>query len=330
MGIVNFTYMIYYNMYNLYMRWSPVTAAVQTARKMRRPGSDSDFRRRSVRSVVMQNIFERLELKLRPEANLSVCESGFEECEPGAFHGPGYRECFIIHFIWNGKGIYEVGGKHYDIGPNQGFLIRPNETIYYGPDLKEPWTYFWVGFNGLDAERLLRLSGLSNNYVFTYTKDDILKETLVNLHHASQKVASREYAMIGYLYLFFSCLINDAFAVKDKAVNNHITKIMDYIEQNYDKDISIRTIGEHYGISRSQLYKIFQETLSISPMDYLVEFRLRKACALLRATDLSVNDVCLSAGFRDGKHFSKIFKERLGLTPSEYRRQNRRPLPNGI
>lgn len=271
----------------------------------------------------MQNgSFEMYIPQLQPEDNLSVCESGFEKCKPQIFHGPCEKKWYLIHFILKGKGIYEVGGNRYEIKQNQGFLIRPGETILYGPDDNDPWEYYWVGFKGLDAKRLLKLSGLEHKYVFSYTKDHILRNTLISLHHASKKVASREYAMIGYLYLFFSCLINEFFSIENKATQNHITKILDFIEQNYDKNININTVSETYGLSRSRTYKVFKEYLNISPMEYLIDYRLNKACLLLKTTDMAIYEIGIAVGFKDIIHFSKIFKKKIGVPPTEYRKQN--------
>jgi AraC-like DNA-binding protein len=278
----------------------------------------------------MQNkSYEMYIPQFKPEDNLSVYESGFEKCEPNTFHGPLGKHCYFIHFIMKGKGIYETGGKRYEIKPNEGFLIRPWETVYYGPDADDPWEYYWVGFNGLDAKRLLKLSGLDNKYIFSYTKDNILKNTIISLHHASQKVASREYAMIGYLYLFFSCLINEYLSVTDKVSQKHIMKVLAYIEQNYDKNINIEIMSKTYGLSRSQLYKTFEENLNISPMEYLINYRLNKACLLLKATDMAIYEIGAAVGFRDTIHFSKIFKKKISVTPTEFRKQNRKTDSNG-
>jgi AraC-like DNA-binding protein len=271
---------------------------------------------------MQNNNFEMYTPQIKPEDNLSVYESGYEKCEPHIFHGPLGKHCYYIHFVMKGKGIYETGGKRYEINPNEGFLIRPWEIVYYGPDADDPWEYYWVGFNGLDAKRLLKLSGLEQEYTFSYTKDNILKNNLICLHHASKKVSSREYAMIGYLYLVFSCLIDVFYSIKDKASQKRIMKVLAYIEQNYDKDINIENISKKFSISRSQLYKVFEEQLNISPIEYLINYRLNKACLLLQVTDMAVYEIGIAVGFRDIIHFSKIFKKKIGITPTEYRRQN--------
>ncbi|WP_260845799.1 AraC family transcriptional regulator [Paenibacillus sp. Y412MC10] len=77
------------------------------------------------------------------------------------------------------------------------------------------------------------------------------------------------------------------------------------------------------GRSLAAFKRDFQAIYNTSPLKWVRNRRLDKAKELLAETVLSVTDVCFSTGFENIAHFSKVFKERFGLPPSEFRRQLR-------
>ena len=99
----------------------------------------------------------------------------------------------------------------------------------------------------------------------------------------------------------------------------YVEKAMNYIETNYSYPITVEDIAHYVGISRSHLFRSFQNYMSRSPKDYLSGYRIRQACRLLRETDLSVSTIAYSVGFENNLYFSKAFRKQKGMSPSEYR-----------
>lgn len=113
--------------------------------------------------------FQCLEHLREAFMDLYLVHCGIEHCKPGQFFGPSFRDEYIIHFVLEGKGSYMVGGITYFLTINQMFLIYPGEEIRYGADSDEPWTYAWIGFNGIRAESTLRNCGFSRQcYVLPF------------------------------------------------------------------------------------------------------------------------------------------------------------------
>jgi transcriptional regulator GlxA family with amidase domain len=73
------------------------------------------------------------------------------------------------------------------------------------------------------------------------------------------------------------------------------------------------------GLSRSRIDNLFKAELGQSPMQYLQELRLKKACQLLETTSLKITQVSLVVGYQDHSHFFRNFKKQFGITPSECR-----------
>ena len=81
-------------------------------------------------------------------------------------------------------------------------------------------------------------------------------------------------------------------------------------------------ISNHVGINRKYLTKLFNEKMDNSPKNYLIQYRINKACRLLKQSTLSIQEVSHSVGYTDALVFSKIFKKVVGTCPREYRSAN--------
>lgn len=99
--------------------------------------------------------------------SLEVYYAGKELCEKGYSFGPAVRPHYLLHFILDGKGIYEVHGKSYPLQKGQAFLIKPGETTCYTADACSPWTYAWIGFGGTGVpEMLQRCDFVEQSYIY--------------------------------------------------------------------------------------------------------------------------------------------------------------------
>ena len=87
---------------------------------------------------------------------------GYSTTEPLHSFGPAVRPHYIIHFILNRKGIFQIHEKTYHLETGQGFLIEPDELTFYQSDAQEPWEYLWIGFNGKMIPEFLKQIGLSS------------------------------------------------------------------------------------------------------------------------------------------------------------------------
>lgn len=98
-------------------------------------------------------------------------------------------------------------------------------------------------------------------------------------------------------------------------------KALQFIRLNYpDPELSVARIADHMGISRSHLYRIFDSVSHQSIQDCILSFRLKKAAALLKNSAAAIGEIAQSCGFSNQSHFTSIFKQYYGETPSSYRK----------
>lgn len=109
---------------------------------------------------------------------------------------------------------------------------------------------------------------------------------------------------------------------EEKTHHYIVAELLDYIEKNYQNNISLSELAEHkYFMNSSYLSRLFKNEVGQTFSKYLMEFRLRKAANLLENELLKINDVAMLVGYNDVSHFIQYFKKIYGCTPEEYRRK---------
>ncbi len=253
-------------------------------------------------------------------AGLAVYDCGMEECLPLHSFGPAKRSYYLIHYIVSGKGIYRVGEKTYHLKAGDLFLIRPGDVTFYRADPDEPWSYYWVGFLGSEADGMVTGAGFDESPIVHCENDHLLKKHMSDMGFLTPSARARDCAVLGYLYLIFSCLIEQNSPDEEWSRARYAAEnAAAFIHKNYADNISVSSIAEHLDLDRSYLYRVFKAHMKTSPMEYLTHVRLLNACIALRDTDMRICEVAYSVGFRDLSHFSKIFKKKYLTSPSKYR-----------
>lgn len=103
-----------------------------------------------------------------------------------------------------------------------------------------------------------------------------------------------------------------------------IAFLKEYINGHFDQDLSLDALGEVVHLHPAYLSKIFKEVTDVNLSGYITDVRMQKAAELLEKTDLKVNEVMKRLGYQKSQYFSKLFKEKFGVTPKEYRTSRRR------
>ncbi|MCI9409659.1 MAG: AraC family transcriptional regulator [Oscillospiraceae bacterium] len=96
--------------------------------------------------------------------------------------------------------------------------------------------------------------------------------------------------------------------------------MMQYIHKNYREHITLENIAQTVSLSKSSALNIFSKYLHISPVSYLVNYRLKRSAKLLASTDGSIYSIARDTGFENVGYFCRKFKKLFGVTPGEYRK----------
>lgn len=258
--------------------------------------------------------------------DIMIYNTGYEECDPGHSYGPAVRKSYMIHYVTEGKGIFTINGKTYQLKKGDAFLMCPGEQIYYEADKKNPWCYAWIGMQGVKVESYLKKTAFANSPIIHYSKDDQLSLLYIKLQKAySSDSRSRELLVNCVLYEILHFLINSVPNEKSDKDHNekiYLNKIISYCAINIDKQIKVSELAQYLGLDRSYLTRLFKSEMKISLKDYILKTKIDEANDLLKNTDLPINVISRSVGFDDPLYFSRIYKEKQKISPKNYRNEN--------
>ena len=103
-----------------------------------------------------------------------------------------------------------------------------------------------------------------------------------------------------------------------------IKRAIEYIQENYDKDLNMAVVSNHISMNYSLFSSLFKEFTGSNFVNYLKAIRMEKAKELLAETDLRIVEISAKIGYDNEKHFMKTFKASCGVSPSEYRKNAQR------
>ena len=263
--------------------------------------------------------------------DLQLIYCGYEECERGHRFGPNKRKVYVMHVIMAGRGKLEAGGRECHLKEGDAFLLHPDEEAWYTADNLNPWTYMWVGFQGMKAGECVTNCGFDHGRnVIHDIKHDRLFDYVCEMLKARSLSYSSSLRRCAYLQMFLADIIEQYREHIQVMENNNIEnspsvtqakQLLAYITDNYNEKIRINEIAYEMGINRSYLSSSFKRLTGYSPTEYLIKIRMEKAKSLLTKTNHSISDIAAEVGYSDQLAFSKMFKHRFGESPKQYREE---------
>jgi len=257
-----------------------------------------------------------------PQKDLDIylVNCGYEDCIENFVSNPLIRQYYLLHHVTKGSGYYEVAGKKYHISIGDLFIIHPGELVtYYSPDIKDAWSFCWIGFAGSKAKEYLSLATslgycIKNvNWQFYTTVINCLQYAEDNSHTISQLRLNT------YVLNCLSSIIKDN-CCKSLRSDEHVSRALSYIEYNYTGHISTKDVCTFFNLDRTYFYRIFKKALGMSPEQYIMNYRIQKSLELLQHTKYSVTEISSYVGIGNVYYFSRLFRHIMSMSPSEYRK----------
>ncbi|MGN1102727.1 MAG: AraC family transcriptional regulator [Huintestinicola sp.] len=261
--------------------------------------------------------------------DLSLFQCGREQCSPAHSFGPAARNHYLFHYVISGTGRLYADDKNgntkeYAVKSMQGFMIFPGQITTYVADKDMPWEYVWIEFDGLRARSVVEAAGFSwEQPVYKARSKELREEMMKEMNYIAENGSSSPFHLIGHLYLFIDYLSRSAEGIKVRHSSNlrdfYIHEALEFIEHNFQNNISVEDIADVCGLNRSYFGRIFKEAVGKSPQEFLLSYRMVKATELLKLTRLSVGDISIAVGYDNQLHFSRAFKNIYGVSPKKWR-----------
>lgn len=232
---------------------------------------------------------------------------------------------FQLNYITEGNGVFENANGKFQVKPGSLILIFPNEWHRYRPMKKTGWVENYVGFNGHIANQLLKhptfssqqpviQCGIREEIIDTYLK---ISDLVEKERPGYQQIASGMVVkLLGYIIS-----VEKRKGFSGKQISKVIEEVRFLMRQNADQEFNLEELARQHNVGYSYFRKMFKKYTGVSPGQYHLQLRIIRAKELLISTDKSIKEISLELGFQTIHYFSLIFKKKVGLTPSEFRKR---------
>ena len=233
-------------------------------------------------------------------------------------------EEFQMVYLSRGQGVFECEGKK-PITVKQGdmILLRPGIWHRYKPDPEVGWAESWVGFQGEYALRLMEKFFPLQSVALHLGNDEELLRKMQYVIELMQE------APLGFRQMMAGEVV--ALLARVRSLTMRSDKMLSSSEEKMDKaryyllahateDIDLEALATELGLSYSRFRSLFRKQTGRSPRQYQLDIRMNRAMNLLKESQRTVSEISEILGFSAVYYFSRLFKQRVGKSPGEYRK----------
>ncbi len=258
----------------------------------------------------------------------------FKHYPRGFTFGPHSHPHVEINFVKRGNCLLKIDNEIIHFEKNDCMIIYPDIDHYFAVENK-PATLVQLEFKMDIFPSLKPVSGLETNLVFLYNLlthserfikikknpaiTDVIERLVRELNEEKDNFRMLARLYFAELFIVISRQLDQTLRVGKMSHGKFIKKAVKYINQYYNEKIDIEKIAHYCEISSRYLRRIFQQQLNLSPTEYIINLRIRKARELISSSKLSLKDIAYAAGFSNQQYFNKLFKQYQGMTPGKYR-----------
>lgn len=260
-----------------------------------------------------------------------------------------YKSNFSIKYVIDGEENYILDGKRHTARSGQYLLVNDGRMVETTPECNSEAISIFLnmdivsevaaGLNGDDHELLENFDLTTGSSVAffenSFTHNDLLGTALKQLYrhiisteHSGKEFNSETYYHLAEQLIRTQLKINDQIGNIDKVkfetrkeLYRRVLMARDYIEDTATDAFDFNALSTSSGLSKYHLIRVFKTVFGTTPYRYFIGCRIRTARHDLVNSEENITEIAYKCGFPDVFSFSKIFKNLVGVTPSEYKAQ---------
>lgn len=258
-----------------------------------------------------------------------------QHVRPEVEAGMHRHDAWELYYVTHGKGTRMTGDTLMPFSEGDVVLIPPSMIHFWEYDSEQvntdgEITYLMATFSQEFISRCMKTFPEIKRALFNCM---LPGEALIYGHESAEiiKRALRKMPLlddIGQLCGMLR-LLPFIFTTEDRTMigrpvsieNNvrRIQKVAAYVMAHYAHTITLDEIASHIGMNRSAFCSFFKRNKKMTFSQFLTNYRLSTACELLRDTEKQISEICYAVGFNDLPHFTRVFRKKYGIPPSQFR-----------
>ncbi len=230
---------------------------------------------------------------------------------------------YQLNYISEGSGIFENKYGNFNVKTGSLLVIHPGMWHRYKPHFQKGWTENYIGFSGQAAESFMqhRLFTQRQPVIHLGIREEIMDTYLKIFDLIGKEQPGFQQVASGMIIKLLGYIV--AFEKQKEFSGKKIASIIEEarfemrcdINQNFD----LETFAKKHNICYSWFRRMFKNYTGISPRQYCLQLKIMHAKELLLNTDLTIKEISYQVGFESIHYFSRIFKEKAGKSPSDFR-----------
>lgn len=236
-----------------------------------------------------------------------------------------WHEHLELHYVVSGEAVFWVEQQQY-VAKSGTLIIANKNELHSGKYEKIPleertFIFRMDAFSKeLDEQNLVFCNAIVGDWQIERYVEGIWQE----LQQRQQGYKASCRALLTQLLVYLrrnyvvQTLTNEETRRKKRELER-MHKVISYIEKHYPEPIDNQKLADLIYLSKGRFEHLFREIIGISPVQYVNEFRLKKAVDLIKGSANSMTEIAMAVGFGDYNHFGRQFKKYYGYVPSELR-----------
>lgn len=255
--------------------------------------------------------------------NLFLTEIGYEA--ETSFHPVAKTKLdnhYLIVYVAKGRGTYQIRKQKFRVAENDFFVVPAQGIEKMESEVSDPWSIYWAYFSGSQAAKVV--SHLNGRQLSPrQAKPLVGRISQFNdiLHHLElmENIENLVYANSRF-YSFLCSFRLMVLSAKKYARKDGVIQSIEYMRENINKVVTLEHLASIAGLSISHYCAVFKQKTMQTPLQLHTSMKIQRACQLLQNKNQTIKSISYTLGFFDQYHFSKVFKQIMGMAPRDFRK----------
>ncbi|WP_313509590.1 AraC family transcriptional regulator [Enterococcus sp.] len=233
---------------------------------------------------------------------------------------------YLIKYTLSGKGELFYQDKRTVIEAGDVFFIDCKEYQYYKTISNEPWEMDWIHIYGGNTRAFYEEFIKNGSNTFRTTKKGLVQNPIHLFIQDLLTLQQEPNAKTAFQSsIFIHQLLNELLLQKYRQdfsstdIPDYVLAMRELIDEEFRQSITLERLEETFHRNKYQLVKEFSKYIGVPPIDYQINKRISYAKDLLRYSRMSIKEISLAVGIENTAYFSRLFKNKAGISPSDYR-----------